>query len=70
MSFLINSLIAFKHKNDSEYVKQQAERIFHHLEVYANSDYTQLFFRSLAIYYEKNLFINLTDRQFDDNYGL
>jgi predicted transposase/invertase (TIGR01784 family) len=50
MSFLINSLIAFKHKNDNEYVKQKAARIFHQIELYTNSDATRLFFRSLAIY--------------------
>ena len=50
MSFLINSLIAFKHKNDSEYVKQKPERIFHRLELYQNEGATQLFIRSLTVY--------------------
>jgi predicted transposase/invertase (TIGR01784 family) len=50
MSFLINSLLAFKHKNDSEYVKQKPERIFHRLELYQNEGATQLFIRSLTVY--------------------
>jgi predicted transposase/invertase (TIGR01784 family) len=50
LSFLINSLIAFKHKSDSEYVKQQPKRIFYRLDFYANEDSTQMYIRALVIY--------------------
>jgi hypothetical protein len=49
-SFLINSLIAFKHKNDSDYVRNYADRIYYKTEIYSNSDYKQLFIRSLTVY--------------------
>jgi predicted transposase/invertase (TIGR01784 family) len=50
MSFLVNSLIAFKHKNDSEYIKQKPERVFYRLDFYANEDRTQMYIRALVVY--------------------
>ena len=50
MSFLVNSLIAFKHKNDSEYIKKQPERVFYRLDFYANADRTQMYIRALVVY--------------------
>ena len=49
-SFLINSLIAFKHKNDSDYVRKHGDRIYYKIEIYSDSDYKQLFIKTLTAY--------------------
>lgn len=49
-SFLINSLLALKHKNDSEYVRKYAKRIFQNLDLFEGTQYNTLFVRTLIIY--------------------
>lgn len=48
-SFLINSLLAFKHKGDGEYVRKHFTRIFVNLEEDINEQ-TKLFLRHLSVY--------------------
>lgn len=48
--FLINSLIAFKHKNDGNYVKQYFTNIFANLEEIASTELGRNFLHHLAVY--------------------
>jgi hypothetical protein len=47
--FLINSLLAFKHKGDGDYVRKHFTRIFVNLEENINEQ-TKLFLRHLSVY--------------------
>ena len=49
-AFLLNALLAFKHKNDSEYARQHFSRIFHRLEMYLDTETGQQFGRYLSVY--------------------
>jgi len=48
--FLINSLIAFKHKNDGDYVKEYFSRIFANLEEIQSTELGRNFLDHLAVY--------------------
>lgn len=61
VSFLLNALLAFKHKSESEYFKQYIKTVFHHIEFYPNTDRTQTFFHSLTVYIVKST--NITGKE-------
>ncbi|NJN77041.1 MAG: Rpn family recombination-promoting nuclease/putative transposase [Saprospiraceae bacterium] len=49
-SFLINSLIAFKHKNDDDYVRQNYTKIFINLEGVSETELGSNYIRTLTVY--------------------
>ncbi len=60
-SFLVNALLAFKHKNDTAYFKQSLHKVYQHIEIYPKTDRTQIFFHSLAVYIVKST--NITGKE-------
>ncbi len=48
--FLINALLAFKHKNDDDYVRKHFLRLFYNLEKYSDTEAGQRFTHYLSVY--------------------
>lgn len=61
VGFLINALLAFKHKSNSEYFKQSLRKVYQHIEIYPKTDRTQTFFHSLTVYIIKST--NITGQE-------